>query len=70
MSFSQVAMLMSKSSKGEVGSATDSRIWHSMFVGTDELVEMAAESMRQTQYGKRVMLGFESLDDALWYFVS
>lgn len=67
LTFSDIVMKLGQDTRGHPGSATDPRIRQNLLVGTDELVDMAAQSLMQTQYGKVKTLVFSSLNEALTY---
>jgi len=66
MNFTDLILGLSSGTKAEPGSFADSRL-RNLFVGQDDMVEFAAESLIQTQYGKIPTLVFPSMDEALAY---
>jgi hypothetical protein len=52
--------------RGDAGSFSDQRL-RNVFVGGDDMVDLAAKSLFQTQYGKIPVLVFTTLDEALLY---
>jgi len=67
LTFSEMALSLRTATQGEAGSPTDPRILQNLLIGTDELVEMASQSLMQTQYGKVKTLVFANREDALTY---
>ena len=66
MSFGDLVMKLGNNTHGRKGSISDPRV-KNIFVGTDELVNLAAESLYQTQYGKLPTLVFTTMSEALTY---
>lgn len=66
MSFTDLVLGLTSGTKEEPGSLADSRL-RNLFVGDDDMVEFAAESLIQTQYGKIPTLVFDSMDEAVAY---
>lgn len=66
MSFGDLVTALAAATQAEPGSMTDPHI-KNVFVGNSEMVDLAADSLIQTQYGKIPTLVFSSLDDALTY---
>lgn len=67
LTFSQLVVALGRATRGETGSASDPRIRQNIFVGEGEMVDLAAESLLQTQYGKLPVVVFPSLEKALTY---
>ncbi|NDJ54012.1 MAG: hypothetical protein GYB68_13145 [Chloroflexi bacterium] len=65
--FSDVVVALGSSKRGGPGSPADPRFAQNIFIGTDDMVQFAAQSMQQTQYGKLDTLVFPSLEEALLY---
>lgn len=66
MSFTDLVLGLTSGTKAEPGSLADPRL-RNLFVGNDDMVEFAAESLIQTQYGKIPTLVFTSKHEAVAY---
>jgi hypothetical protein len=66
MSFSDLVLQLGNNTRGREGSISDKRV-RNLFVGTDELVSLAADSLIQTQYGKLPTLVFPTEEEAIRY---
>ncbi len=64
LSFGELVVGLGLETKGDPGTFTDPRI-KTVFVGTSEMVELGAKSMRQEHYGGLDILLFATLEDAL-----
>ncbi len=65
MDFSDMVLKLSEDTNGKPGSLSDPRIRRNVFIGNDDMVELAAQSLQQTQYGKVDVMIFRDLDTAL-----
>ncbi|MBN1679248.1 MAG: hypothetical protein JW966_03085 [Anaerolineae bacterium] len=61
-----MTVLARETRSGSAGSLADPRV-RSVAVGSDEMIRLAATSLKQTQYGNLDVPLFESYDDALAY---
>jgi hypothetical protein len=66
MTFSELVLALGTARSGDAGSFSDQRL-RNVFVGHDDMVDLAAKSLFQTQYGKIPVLVFSTLDEALDY---
>ncbi len=66
MTFSELVLALGNARSGDAGSFSDPRL-RNVFVGTDDIVDLAAKSLFQTQYGKIPVLVFNSRDEAVAY---
>lgn len=65
MEFSDMVIKLSEDTNGKPGSLSDPRIRRNVFIGNDDMVDLAAQSLQQTQYGKVDVMIFRDLDTAL-----
>ena len=66
LTFSELQSVLYLETRGGPGSVADARI-HNVFIGTGEWVQMAGDSLVQTQYGKIPTLVFSTVNEALIY---
>jgi hypothetical protein len=66
LTFSELQTVLYLETRGGPGSAADARI-RNVFVGSGEWVQMAGDSLVQTQYGKIPTLVFSTVSEALVY---
>lgn len=66
MTFSELVLALGNARSGVAGSFSDQRL-RNVFVGHDDMVDLAAKSLFQTQYGKIPVLVFTTLDEAIAY---
>jgi hypothetical protein len=66
ISFDEVMMLTTLSSKGRPGSVTDERI-RPVFVGEHLLLDLYVDAMKQEAFGAIEIPVFDTLDDAMIY---
>jgi hypothetical protein len=64
--FDDIVLKLAHLTRNKPGSPSDPRIQY-LLVGTHEMLELAARSASQRQYGEVEMPLFESIDDALEY---
>lgn len=66
MDFGTLVMALNNLTQPVPGSLSDERL-HVVFIGSDDLVELGAESLKRTQFGKLDVIVFETLEDAtIW----
>jgi hypothetical protein len=63
-SFTDIIAIVREAAKGMPGSTTDPRIVP-MFVGTHQMAKLAADLLRQQQFGGKQVPMFKSVEDAL-----
>jgi hypothetical protein len=67
MSFSEIMLAMHTASKGDEGYSVTASNQTNVVVGTDALVQMAVEALKQDQYGSVNIKVFASIDEANAY---
>jgi hypothetical protein len=69
LQFSEVAFTLNEERSGRPGSMTDPRV-RNVFIGCQSMVQMAAKSAGQAQYGGISVPVFASLDEAMAHIQS
>ncbi|NDJ34453.1 MAG: hypothetical protein GYB64_07265 [Chloroflexi bacterium] len=64
--FGEVVQALGAETQGGPGSIADPRV-RPIYVGGDDLIQLAAQSTNQTQYGKINVLYFATMDEAMTY---
>lgn len=65
LSFTDLVIRLRDETRGLPGSLSDPRIRRNIFIGSDDMVDLAAESLRQTQYGKVDVMIFRDVPTAV-----